>query len=164
MLIAALDVNGFVYESFEVVERVMGDLETSEQSFTVDAGKFLAWVKTYLCPVLGRYSYGEPRSIVVMDNASTHMTWEVKEAIRDTGAYLLYTAPYSPDLNLIACAFNVYKQSLKRNEIAFLQDPYEIHLLSLQAIKKDFCVERFKNSMLHTRICVMRQFCFGLRI
>ena len=36
-----------------------------------------------------------------MKNLSVHMLLEVKEAIHAGGAYLMYTAPYSPDLNPI---------------------------------------------------------------
>ena len=40
-----------------------------------------------------------PRSIVVMDNCSTHHVKEVQEAIYTTGALLLYLLTYSPELN-----------------------------------------------------------------
>ena len=113
-------------------------------SGTVDSEKFLEWVKQSLCPTLGRYAYSEPRSIVVMDNASTHMTWEVGEAIRETGAYLLYTALYSPDLNPIERAFNVYKQYLKRNETQFGVDPKTVHYDALHSISRDFSVNEFR--------------------
>mmetsp|Transcript_14007 Transcript_14007/g.30730 ORF Transcript_14007/g.30730 Transcript_14007/m.30730 type:complete len:114 (-) Transcript_14007:25-366(-) len=51
-----------------------------------------------------------------MDNASVHMLPEVKAAINAAGAYLLYSAPYSPDLNPIEKMFSVYKAALKRNK------------------------------------------------
>ena len=113
-------------------------------SGTVDSEKFLEWVKQSLCPTLGRFAYSEPRSIVVMDNASTHMTWEVSEAIRETGAYLLYTAPYSPDLNPIERAFNVYKKYLKRHETIFQLDPITVHNEALHSVSKDFCVGEYR--------------------
>ena len=48
--------------------------------------------------MLGNYENGEPRSVVLMDNASTHMSDEVELAIRSTGAILIYSAPLSPHL------------------------------------------------------------------
>ena len=47
-----------------------------------------------------------------MDNATTHMCNEVEYLIQQAGAVLLYTAPYSPDLNPIEKMFNVYKAYL----------------------------------------------------
>ena len=56
----------------------------------------------------------------------------------------MYTAPYSPDLNPIEQAFNVYKQYLKRNEVAFATDPKSIHEDALNAISRDFCIGEFR--------------------
>ena len=53
--------------------------------------------------------------MVLMDNASVHMHPGVKEAINSKGAYLLYGAAYSPDLNPIEKMFSVYKACLKRH-------------------------------------------------
>ena len=98
-MIAGADINGFIPATCHVVAR---DEESDEGAAgTVDASYFLFWVREYLCPVLGRYKYGEPRSVVFMDNASTHMNHEVECAILDTGALLIYGAPYSAHLNPI---------------------------------------------------------------
>ena len=50
-----------------------------------------------------------------MDNASTHMSEEARESIENAGAYLLYSAPYSPDLSPMKYCFNMYKAYLKRH-------------------------------------------------
>ena len=143
-LIAALDVNGFVLSTCETFEHLNNSMDVEGASSTVDSEFFLIWVKEFLCPVLGSYNHGKPRFIVVMDNASTHMSWEVYDAIKEAGAYLLYTAPYSPDLNPIERAFNVYKAALKRDEIAFMNDPYTVHLQALQSISRDFSIGEFR--------------------
>ena len=78
--------------------------------------RFLKFVKEDLVPILGSFERSEKRSVVLMDNASVHMLPEVKEAIHNKDAYLMYTPPYSPDLNPIEKMFSVYKAALKRNE------------------------------------------------
>lgn len=40
---------------------------------TVGVKYFLYWVKKYVCHVLGYYEFGKHWSVVLMDNASTHM-------------------------------------------------------------------------------------------
>ena len=106
-LIAALDINGFVPSACEVVRR--DQISSTGASGTVNREHFIQYTKVYLAPILGKFEFSEARSIVVMDNATTHMCQEVESIIRATGAYLLYTAPYSPDLNPIELCFNVYK-------------------------------------------------------
>ena len=141
-MIAALDINGFIPSTIETVRR--DEISSEGAAGTVDATHFEKWVEHYLCPTLGRYDRGEPRSIVVMDNASTHMDSKVSHMIRATGAYLLYTAPYSPDLNPIELAFNIYKAHLKRHNIGFEFDWYGTHLNALEGVDRDICIMEFR--------------------
>ena len=117
--IGVADFNGFVDEACCLIRR-----DSKEAEFTIAEGsagtvtqeRFLKFVKEDLCPILGSFEESERRSIVIMDNASVHMMPEVKAAINAAGAYLLYSAPYSPDLNPIEKMFSIYKAALKRNE------------------------------------------------
>jgi transposase len=111
---------------------------------TVNTDYFKDWVEHFLCPTVGNYANGEPRSIVVMDNASTHMSRHVSKLIQATGAIILYTAPYSPDLNPIELGFNVYKSHLKRIQTQFRSDWFQTHLRSLNNITRDTCIKEFR--------------------
>ena len=101
---------------------------------TVDGDYFLYWVKEYLVPVLGWYQFGEPRSVVIMDNAITHMSIEVEDAIREAGAVLIYLPPYLPELNPIENYFAIYKGYLKRNQERMIQDWRQVHMEALQQV------------------------------
>jgi hypothetical protein len=57
----------------------------------------------------------EPRSVLIMDNASFHRTEKVKQLCSDAGVKLLYLPPYSPDLNPIEEYFAELKAFIKRN-------------------------------------------------
>ena len=139
-MIASLDINGFIDATVDCVLRS----DNVNEPDTVDEDYFVSWVENFLCPVLGKYSEGEPRLIVVMDNAATHMSQRVGELIRATGAYLVYTASYSPDLNAIEYAFNIYKASLKRNSVQFDADWYSAHIDALEEVNEDICIREFQ--------------------
>ena len=66
-MMGASDINGFIPGACQYVLRY----ETSNEgdAGTVDAA-FL-FFQIHLCPFLGNYVRGEPRSVVFMDNAST---------------------------------------------------------------------------------------------
>ncbi len=69
---------------------------------------FLAYVGQFLAPVLAK------GDVVVLDNLPAHKVAGVREAIRATGASLLYLPPYSPDLNPIEQAFAKLKAMLRK--------------------------------------------------
>ena len=141
-MIAALDINGFIPSSIELVRR--DQISSEGAAGTVDSSHFESWVENHLCPVLGNYVNGEPRSIVVMDNASTHMHGRVEEMVRATGAILVYTAPFSPDLNPIELAFNIYKAHLKRNMDRYESNWFQTHLHALAEVNRDICINEYK--------------------
>ena len=98
-----------------------------------------------LVPVLGNFRNGEPRSIVVCDNAEIHNDCAdlIEQATGAHCAKLVYTAPYSPDLNPIELFFNEYKKGLKR----FRDEPWEVaHLSSLYCVTPAMAKAFFKKS------------------
>jgi hypothetical protein len=108
-LIAAADINGFIECACETVDR--NELSEEGAAGTVDREEYYTrWVKEKLCPTLGRYVYGEPRSVVLLHNASTHMIYAMIDAIRATGALIIYAAPYSPDLNPIENCTKLFEE------------------------------------------------------
>ena len=58
-----------------------------------------------------------------------------KETIHAAGAYLLYTASYSLDLNPIKKIFSVYKATLKRNEELDWLSRHELAVASVMPYK-----------------------------
>jgi transposase len=64
---------------------------------------FKAYAEQVLAPSL------KSGDIVIMDNLSSHKIKGVREAIKATGAFLLYLPPYSSDLNPIELAFSKLK-------------------------------------------------------
>ena len=141
-LIAAADIHGFITSACHTVLR--DEILEEGAAGTVDADYFLYWVREYLVPVLGRFEYGEPRSVVSMDNASTHMSIEVENEIRKAGAVLIYSPSYSPELNPIENYFALYKAYLKRNEMRMVRDWEEVHMEALQEIDYEKGVHYFK--------------------
>ena len=143
-MIAGFNIDGFVNATIGIYERE----ETSNEGAagTVDRSDFVECVEESLCPVLGDYQKDEKNSIVIMDNASTHMCEEVRELIESKGAYLLYTAPYSPDLSPIEYAFNVYKAYLRRYSMGFEPGEwYQLHLVALNSITRDIAIKEFRH-------------------
>jgi transposase len=112
-LMGAADINGMVLDACEVIECKPDDNADPTRG-TVDADRFVLWLKEKLIPSLGCIIRGEARSVVVMDNAATHHDPRVKELIEAAGATLIYTAAYSPDLMPIEFCFHQYKAYLRR--------------------------------------------------
>ena len=65
----------------------------------------------------------EPKSVLVMDNASFHHTNRVIQMCLDAGVKLVYLPSYSSDLNSIEEFFAELKAFIKRNWQAFKDNP-----------------------------------------
>lgn len=73
----------------------------------INGVSFLAWVEQFLAPTLA------PGDVVILDNLASHKRPAVRQAIRATGARLLFLPPYSPDLNPIEQVFAKLKHLLR---------------------------------------------------
>ena len=80
---------------------------------------FLDFVRRNLLLILLPFDGDNPRSSVVMDNASIHHIQEVTDLNTATEALIRFLPPYSPDLNPIELAFNKVKAFLKANDTIF---------------------------------------------
>lgn len=79
----------------------------------------------------------EPKSVLVMDNASFHHSDRIKQLCSDAGVKLMYLPPYSPDLNPIEEFFSELKAFIRRHWVFYEDNPE-------QGFDKflEWCVER----------------------
>jgi transposase len=70
-----------------------------------------------LLPLCRRWP--EPRSVLIMDNASIHYSSRVKRMCEEAGVILIYLPPYSPDLNQIEEFFAELKSFMKKHWSSF---------------------------------------------
>jgi transposase len=66
----------------------------------------------HLLHYCGRYP--EPKSVIVMDNASWHHSEKILQMCRDAGVGVEFLSPHSPDFNPIEEYFGVLKRFIKK--------------------------------------------------
>lgn len=81
--------------------------------------------------------------VVVMDNASTHGTKEVRNIIQQTGNKLLHSIPYSPETNNIEEFFNQFKHYIRRQNPQNIEELKTAIQYSLKEIKKRGCCRNY---------------------
>lgn len=104
-LIAAADIDGWVAGACMPVEKSV---------CTVTGDLFIEYLRTFLLPLCNSFESGLNRSVIVLDNATVHPPQEVENLCAEYGVHVVWTAPYSPDLNPIEYFFRVYKASMRR--------------------------------------------------
>ncbi|OQD86930.1 hypothetical protein PENSOL_c082G07324 [Penicillium solitum] len=67
--------------------------------------------------------YPEPKSVIIMDNASFHHTERIEQMCLDKGVKLVYLPPYSPDLNPIEEFFAELKAFIRRHWQSYADHP-----------------------------------------
>jgi transposase len=65
----------------------------------------------------------EPKSVLVIDNASFHHSKRISRMYADARVKLVYLPPYSPDLNPIEEFFAKLKGFIRRNWSYYVDDP-----------------------------------------
>ena len=100
----------------------------------VNADIFLNFVQRCLLPILLPFDGGDnPRSVVILDNASIHHVETVTRLISATGALVRFLPPYSPDLNPIEEAFSKVKSYLRDNEQGY-QSTHTPRIMFVEAL------------------------------
>jgi len=106
----------------------------------INGEAFLAYVRSLLVPTL------RPGDVVIMDNLGSHRGRDVRRAIREAGARLLFLPKYSPDLNPIEQVFAKLKHLLRKAQArsydALLQATAEL----LDAFTPQECANYLRNS------------------
>lgn len=87
---------------------------------STDAAVFEDFIDELLCHC-GRWP--EPKSVLVMDNASFHHSERISQMCTDAGVKLVYLPLYSPDLNPIEELFAELKGFIRRNWSYYAEDP-----------------------------------------
>jgi DDE superfamily endonuclease len=141
--IGACNINGFIIEACDTVERESGSSDNDPTHGTVNRDHFKLWVEECLLPVLGNYSLSKKRSIVVLDNATIHHVDGVVELIKSTGADVINTAPYCPEYNPIEPMFHQYKAALRRHQDLHWS---HAHLLAMKAVSPQNAQNLFRKA------------------
>ena len=84
---------------------------------TMDGDHFTTFLRNCLLPVLQPFNWVNPRSVVILDNASIHHVKDLVET--QAGSKLFYLPPYSPDLNPAEGVFSQLKSIMKSNDKLF---------------------------------------------
>eukprot|EP00942_MAST-04A_sp_MAST-4A-sp1_P001430 g1430.t1 len=142
-MIGAVDYNGFIREACDCVFRKRGENDPDPSRGSVDSERFVQYIEEMIVPILGNFDNNEPRSVVVMDNASIHKDRRVVDLIEGAGARIIWTAAYSPWLNPIEHCFNQYKLRLLRLET--IPNVLIRHHYALSCVTAEHMYNYFKN-------------------
>ena len=93
-------------------------LDTYCTTGTVNEAVFCDFLERNLLPQLMPFNGINPRSVVLLDNASIHHTHRPIELIQSVGALVHFIPPYSPDLDPVEELFSKVKACLKENDEA----------------------------------------------
>lgn len=101
---------------------------------------FVSFIENFLLPILRN------GNIVVMDNVSFHKSETIKNLIESKGAKIIYSPPYSPELNPIEEMWSKVKNSLRKLSARTKYKFKEAIEKSLLAITKTDLSGWFKHS------------------
>ena len=96
-----------IEDVFVTADRVNGDV-------------FEHFIWNYILPIVLPFDRKNPRSVLVMDNASIHHLERIEDIITGVGAKILFLPPYSPDLMPLEEVFSKVKSILKANDEVYI--------------------------------------------
>ena len=130
--IAAMGIDGFV--------------STKCSTESVNEEIFCNFIELYLLPHNGI----NPRSVILLDNATIHHTERAIKLIQSVGAIVHFLPPYSPDLNPIEELFSKVKACLKENDAAIQrieeQGIIDFVQAAFSVVSKDDCFGWFNHA------------------
>ena len=101
---------------------------------SVNEEKFCRFIELSLLPCLLPFDGSNPRSVVIMDNASIHHTGQATSLVEEVGAIPIFLPTYSPDLMPIKECFSKVKSYLRACHLAItVAEPNEIDDIILSA-------------------------------
>jgi transposase len=106
----------------------------------INAEAFKTYVEKILAPTL------RPGDLVIMDNLGSHKGNAVRQAIRATGAKLIFLPKYSPDLNPIEQVFAKLKHLLRKRAARTIETLTAAVGELLDAFTPEECANYFANS------------------
>ena len=88
-----------------------------------------------------------PRSVVILDNASVHHCDGTVELIESAGALVIFLPPYSPDLNPIEETFASIKSYIRTHEDAIQSDNdlLEVMMHAFASVTSESCRGWFRD-------------------
>ena len=116
---------------------------------TMNGDNFVGFLENCLLPILQPFNWLNPRSIVILDNASIHHIERVKDLVEtQAGSKLLYLPPYSPDLNPAEGVISQIKSIMKNNDDLFhvYSAPRALIAMAFGMISTEDCVGHISNS------------------
>ena len=113
---------------------------------SVNGEEFDHFICTHVLPIIMPFDGINPRSIVILDNASIHRMDRIHDIISGVGAKLWFLPSYSPDLMPLEKVFAKVKQVLRNNDNAYLScsNPEEL-------VKLAFCTIIERDSLNYIR-------------
>ena len=114
---------------------------------TANGETFKDFIERSLLPHLMPFDGTNPRSVVILDNASIHHCDGVVELIESTGALVIFLPPYSPDLNPIEETFASIKSYLRTHEDSIQSDNdlQEVMMHAFASVTAESCKAWFKD-------------------
>lgn len=123
--------------------RGIEDVYTTTNS--VNGEIFEQFIVECVLPIILPFDGNNPRSVLVLDNASIHHLERIEEIIGGVGARIIFLPPYSPDLMPLEEVFAKVKSILKANDKAYVTTSNQMANL---LVKMAFCTVT-NNDCLH---------------
>jgi len=101
---------------------------------------FTIYAEQVLAPTLAK------GDIVILDNLGSHKGKAARNAIRATGAHLIFLPPYSPDLNPIEQVFAKLKHLLRKTQPRDVETTWQKVGELLNLFSPSECANYLKNS------------------